>query len=124
MSWDDSKLKRKTLPKSLRLKVLSKTNGRCGYCGVELAKFCIDHIVPLARTDGTNDESNLMAACFQCNSYKITYSVEQFRREIGKQIERMKAYSVNARMAFKFGLVEETNKPVVFYFEEIRKVAR
>lgn len=40
------------------------------------------------------------------------------RREIEKQIERARAYSVNFRTAERFGLVEVIEKPVVFWFEK------
>nr|WP_233341334.1 DNA Repair ATPase [Escherichia coli] len=39
------------------------------------------------------------------------------RKEISRRVERAVAYSVNFRTAERFGLIEVTEKPVVFWFE-------
>lgn len=42
----------------------------CGYCGkVGKKGLTLDHIVPKSR-GGTNDPSNLVAACMPCNNWK------------------------------------------------------
>lgn len=54
-------------------RIFDKSNGRCHYCGVALQRdhagpdfFQVDHVIPI-RDGGTNDESNLVAACASCN---------------------------------------------------------
>ncbi len=60
---------------------------------------------------------NLFPACAPCNLFKGALSVEGMRKEISRQVERARAYSVNFRTAERFGLIEVTEKPVVFWFE-------
>ena len=118
-----------------RQRILNKLGGRCGYCGCEIdvKSMQIDHIVPIYRNctneelerlnivRGTNEYSNLMPSCKSCNKYKGVFTVEVFRNEMQKQVERLNKYSTNYFFAKKFGLVEETNAPVVFYFEKYDK---
>lgn len=112
---------RVAISKELRERVKAKFRGHCGYCGCLPDKLQIDHIVPVIRGNNVgfdhNHESNLMPACFSCNNYKMTHDLEQFRREIASQVGRCRQYSVNFRLAERFGLVKETAAPVVFYFE-------
>lgn len=52
---------------ALGLKILERDNYRCAYCGDYAG--CVDHIVPVSR-GGTNDDENLVAACYPCNGKK------------------------------------------------------
>lgn len=52
------------------------TNGRCYYCGEPAC--VLDHVVPLT-VGGSNDDSNLVAACWECNSAKSGNSLVAFR---------------------------------------------
>lgn len=91
----------------------------------------VDHIVPFfrncadetlkkwGRERGTDNLENLNPACARCNRYKSTMTLQQFRSEIEKQILRLEERSWNYRIAKDFGLIEETFKPVRFYFEEL-----
>ena len=49
-----------------------------------------------------NDISNFIPACRQCNLYKSTFELEEFRY----------------RLAVKYGLIEEKKRPIVFCFEK------
>jgi 5-methylcytosine-specific restriction endonuclease McrA len=118
--------------KASREKVHQKYCGKCGYCGEEIAikEMQIDHIEPIYRNHsnselsamnvirGTNDFENLMPSCKSCNNYKKTLTVEKFRIEMQKQVQRCNNYSTNYRFAKKFGLIEETNLAVIFFFEK------
>jgi hypothetical protein len=64
-----------------------------------------------------NHIDNLFPSCKTCNSWKTVFDLETFRDELEKQIKRLNSYSANYRMAKRYGLVEETEKPIVFYFE-------
>lgn len=44
-------------------------NSRCVQRGLDTPAECVDHTVPKAH-GGTDDEANLMAACFACNTWK------------------------------------------------------
>ena len=117
--------------------VFNKYDGRCAYCGCDLQKgWHIDHINPIRRnetdesiermnsyrktplTRGKDSIENYNPACRQCNIWKSTYSIEQFRKEVSEQVNRLNNYSANYRNAKRFGLVEEIIKPVIFYFEK------
>lgn len=62
----------------VRFRVLERDNFRCVYCGAtaEQARLVIDHVVSVAD-GGSNDESNLVAACEECNAGKGRRSVER-----------------------------------------------
>jgi len=105
-----------------RKKVLAKTNGKCAYCGCELNKFQVDHIIPKRnfKGEGVNDISNLLASCASCNNYKNTHSVEQFRIELGELVRRLNDTNTIYRIAKRYGHIEENVKPIVFYFETLK----
>lgn len=52
----------------IRYLVIRRSGFRCHYCGAT-GKLEVDHIIPLAA-GGTNDMSNLVAACPHCNRSK------------------------------------------------------
>jgi hypothetical protein len=101
-----------------RKKVYGMFSGRCAYCGEQPKSLQVDHRVPVAQ-GGTNHIENLLPACAQCNNFKSTFSVEEFRSEILLQIDRARQRSINFRTAERFGMIKV--KPVSrirFYFEE------
>lgn len=104
----------------IRKQVHQKFDGRCAYCGHEITQqqMQVDHIYPKAL-NGSNGMENLNPACHMCNNYKLTFSVEELRRQIGRQVERGRRSSVNFRLAERYGLIELTGNPVVFYFERV-----
>lgn len=56
----------------LRADVWDASDKHCAYCGKELhplRDFCIDHVTPKCA-GGTDDMSNLVAACRPCNNTK------------------------------------------------------
>lgn len=134
------------LTKKQRAILREKFSGKCAYCGCELPEkgWHADHVEAALRkwefgerkANGVrraiatgefwkpeNDSiENLFPACAPCNLFKATFSLEVFREEITKQVERARAYSVNFRMAERFGLIEPVDKPVVFEFEKFEQV--
>jgi 5-methylcytosine-specific restriction endonuclease McrA len=54
-----------------RFKVLERDGFKCRYCGrgAPEVRLDVDHVVPF-REGGTDDPSNLLAACVDCNSGK------------------------------------------------------
>lgn len=116
--------KRKPIPKKVREQVLKMFDGRCSYCGIKPDKLTVDHVVPLANEGAKidhNDVKNLLPSCFSCNNFKSIMSLEEFRKELSAQPERAFKYSLNYRLAKRYGLIVETMDGVEFYFERGKK---
>lgn len=123
------------MKKDIRVKVWSKYDCKCAYCGkdLEYRQMQVDHIVPVHR--GTSDEGmqimkvnrgsedieNYNPSCARCNRWKSTLTLENFRNEISKQTFRLKRDSSNYRMALDFNLINENENNVMFYFEKLHK---
>lgn len=125
-----------------RVELRMKFGGFCAYCGIELPEkgWHADHVLPIyreakiVRVDGESkfvqtgkcerpeNESldNYFPACAACNLFKSVYSLEIWRRELSLQVERARRQSFNFRFAERFGLIQETGQPVVFFFERLR----
>lgn len=60
--------RRKGISPSLRLRVFTRDNFSCRYCGVHLndSKLVVDHVVPVSK-GGKNNLENLVTACETCN---------------------------------------------------------
>jgi len=63
--------KTRTISLNIRIKVLSRDNFRCVFCGKSPAtdigtKLHVDHIIPFSK-GGTNSIDNLQTLCEQCN---------------------------------------------------------
>lgn len=127
-----------------RQKVFDKFGGKCAYCGCELPVkgWHVDHIKPVERLyedvkiEGTwkwkrvykgmrypeNDcIDNCLPTCAKCNINKHGESIEGFRKSIEKYLNSLNERIVQYQMVKKYGLVQETNLPVVFYFETINQ---
>ena len=112
------------MTKRERRQVYDRTGGRCAYCGCDLPTkgWHLDHIKPLYRgsnptAGGTDTADNALASCPRCNRWKGVWSVDEFRREIAVQAARLRRDSAAFRLAEDYGLIADTCKPVVFYFE-------
>lgn len=64
-----------SVSKRLRFEIFRRDNNACRYCGATApeAKLTIDHVIPVAL-GGTDDPSNLVAACGDCNTGKSASS--------------------------------------------------
>jgi 5-methylcytosine-specific restriction endonuclease McrA len=102
----------------VRNKIYNKFGGCCAYCGEEITikQMHIDHIYP-QFLGGTDDIDNLNPACAPCNLWKKTYTVDEFRRQIELQAERLRKYQGGFRLAERFNQIKETGEPVIFWFE-------
>lgn len=130
------------LTRKQRLSLRMKFGGRCAYCGCQLPEkgWHADHVEPILRISEIDEEArkkglsrlkntgdvtyaardsieNHYPACAPCNLFKSTFSVELFREQIVKQVERARASSVNFRTAERFGQIKVTQAPVIFWFE-------
>jgi 5-methylcytosine-specific restriction endonuclease McrA len=114
------------MTKKERQQVHDKYGGRCAYCGEHLVKgWHVDHIEALDRwahedRSHLNCMANYNPACASCNINKHSASLEDFRRLIGGFIPSLNKYSTQYKLAKRYGLVVETDKPVVFYFETLK----
>lgn len=106
--------------------IYQKFNGRCAYCGREITfkKMQVDHFWPkfLAHFQpglDNNREENLMPSCAKCNNHKYGFRPEVWRNELQLQISRLKKNTQFDR-ALRFGQLQITEKPVVFYFETLK----
>ena len=132
--------------KKERETIFNKYNGRCAYCGELLTKgWHVDEIEPIIRTkeyikDWNGDRiwdkdkrnyktkttilyperlniNNQMPACASCNINKHSGSLEEFRRLIEGFMKHLNTVNTQYKIAKRYGLVQETVKPVKFYFE-------
>lgn len=69
---------RKPISRRLRFEILRRDGHQCRYCGAgaDEAKLTVDHVIPVAL-GGTNDPSNLVAACKDCNAGKTSTSPDE-----------------------------------------------
>lgn len=127
-----------------RKKVFEKTDGKCAYCGCDLQKgWHVDEMEPVRRDyisipvkkDGRYSHhkrvlnsvmhperfhiDNQWPACAACNIQKGSFTIEQFRRNIAAFVVSLNRDSTQYKFAKKFGLVKETEQPVIFYFETL-----
>ena len=61
------------IPKRTRFEVLRRDNYTCRYCRSTDNPLTIDHVTPVSL-GGTDDPSNLVAACRDCNAGKASSS--------------------------------------------------
>lgn len=110
-----------------RKAIWDKSNGHCWYCGCELGEtgWHADHFKPVVRSwDGTmsipeNDtEENKVPACGSCNRMKHRMSIESFRKVIEGFVNSLNRDSTQYKFSKRYGLVQETQQSVTFWFEE------
>ena len=120
-------MKRKSISKKTREIVLNKYGGKCAYCGCELTlrTMQVDHIKAVYASSlenngvETQDDSldNLNPSCRQCNFYKGTLDIEQFRDKIKTILYRTFQSTFQAKLAKKLGMMKVTQFDK-FYFEK------
>lgn len=63
----------------------------------------------------TAENSN--PSCYSCNHYKSTMSLESFKENVGELVNRLNKSFTQYKIAKRYGLIQETNIEVKFYFE-------
>lgn len=126
--------------KESRELIFNKYGGKCAYCGEELQRgWHVDELKPVRRqytedycyekrkhirkiTRLTHPErmhiDNQMPACASCNINKHSDSLEEFRKLIQGFMKHLNEVNTQYKIAKRYGLIQETVKPVVFYFEK------
>ncbi len=64
---------------------------------------------------------NQNPACASCNINKHSGSLEDFRKLIQGFMKHLNTVNTQYKIAKRYGLVSEVEKPVVFYFETLNK---
>lgn len=122
--------KHKAISKKVRIALYEKYNHRCAYCGCEMeykdmqvdhieSVYCNSDIAQTMSEEEMYNENNLLPTCRQCNFYKSTFTVEQFRQRLKEVMMPNLQKDFRYRLAVKYRLIEETGKNVKFYFEEM-----
>ena len=129
--------------------IFNKYKGRCAYCGEELQKgWHVDELLPVVRLwKYKKDENgeyemdkygcnikvnymeyperltidNQMPSCPSCNINKHSLSLEGFRNLIQNFTTSLNRDSTQYKIAKRYGLIEETQKRVIFYFEKVQE---
>lgn len=124
-----------------RLKVFNSCNGRCAYCGIELQKgWHVDHVQAIGRHFKYDHDKgrlvetgkcsfpenkrpdNLLPSCPSCNITKSSMDLDGFKWFIGHTLETLnKNHNAAYKFAKRYGQIQETPKPVIFYFETLIK---
>jgi 5-methylcytosine-specific restriction endonuclease McrA len=111
-----------------RRDIWNKSAGRCWYCGIALSDkgWHADHFNPIRRNWWENTslkpendtKDNLVPTCASCNIQKGSLSVEQFRQKVQGFINSLNQYHTQYSVAKRYGLIQEVEKPIRFWFED------
>lgn len=119
-------MKRKPISKEVRELVYHKFGKHCAYCGCYLESIKdmqVDHFAPVYLFGDNIDIKNLYPACRSCNKYKDTLTIEKFREQLSKIPDRLARDVTTYNIAKRYGMIEETKKPIKFFYEEYSSVA-
>lgn len=107
-----------------KIEILSKTNCKCAYCGIELykTKFHVEHLIPLSK-GGSNDMENLFPSCGSCNSVKASNTLERFRYVVSCKKAGLTPFLPKIINEYESkGFVLPKPAPVRFYIEELKNI--
>jgi hypothetical protein len=128
------------MTKAVRQIIFNKYGGKCAYCGCDLVRgWHVDEIEPVRRNHKYDwnkkrfviDKDDPMMhpermhidnqnpSCAPCNIQKGSFSVEQFRSNIAQFVNSLNQYSTQYKFAKRYGLVQENEIEVEFYFEKV-----
>lgn len=108
------------MKKEIREIVWKKYDCKCAYCGEDLEyhKMQVDHIEPKYK-GGKDDISNYNPSCRQCNFYKSTFNLNQFKQQLHSITERIKKPFI-VRLAMKYSIISFKPFDGKFYYEKIK----
>lgn len=117
---------RRKLTKEERKIVYGKCNGHCAYCGCKIPfkGFHADHVKCLRNNEHMEEVDtvkNMLPSCRSCNRYKSTYDLETFRKMLSGIPKRLRRDVSVYDLAVRFGMVEECDKSIIFYFETLEE---
>lgn len=113
--------------------IYSKHKGRCAFCGTGLEdKWHISPIIPtetvITETGNlkkiNNEVENKLPSCVACNLSRIqlshgekTMTLDKFKASLLFSFETMLKENPDYKKAIRYGLITETKKKIIFYFE-------
>ena len=121
-------VKRKSIPKKVRIAVYEKYDGHCAYCGkkLEYKEFQLDHFIPKQREQFkkyTEEQlecfDNYMPSCRRCNHYKRAHTIEYFRDMVETIPKKLFRDNYIYKVGLDYGLVEAHEHKIKFYFEQV-----
>jgi 5-methylcytosine-specific restriction endonuclease McrA len=101
------------ISKSLKLRLLRDSNGRCYYCSDLFdeenyrKRKTTDHKTPIVK-GGNNSFENLCLACFSCNEMKGTKTEKQFQKYLEPlrlgvcKLEELSEYNLFLKLLTKY----------------------
>ena len=105
-----------TISKRLRYEILNRDGFACVYCGADAKQLHVDHVMPTAL-GGSDDPSNLVTSCQDCNLGKASSSpnAEQVAAVDARDIEWRKQVadaldSIAAEQHLENDLIDEVGK--------------
>lgn len=100
IGWGFDMAKRKEITKKVRFEIFKRDGFKCQYCGAHPPSVVleVDHIHPVS-TGGSNDDDNLVTACFGCNRGKsdrslsdVPATLQQKAAEVLEREAQIKGY--------------------------------
>ena len=88
-----SERKRKRIPEKMRQRIYDMYGG-----------MRIDHVVSFNR-GGADDESNYLPACHDCNFYKSSFTLKDFKESLGAMVGNLAKREITFRLAIRYGLI-------------------
>lgn len=85
----------KWIRKEKRAAIYRRDGNACVYCGRRTrgGTLTLDHVVPRAE-GGSNEATNLITVCFECNSARRDRSIEELEKEGHHGLrERVESYT-------------------------------
>lgn len=97
-----------TVSKRLRYEILRRDNHSCRYCGAtaDETPLQIDHVTP-TTLGGTDDPSNLVAACVECNAGKSSASPD------ASLVDDVAADALRWRRAMEYAAWEQSEQATI-----------
>lgn len=102
---------RKTISKRLRFEIFKRDSFTCQYCSSKPPKVPleIDHIIAVSK-GGTNEEENLITACFDCNRGKSNVELSSLPETVLTKTEKLKLAQLQYREFLKIRKKEKEIK--------------
>lgn len=120
-----AKTKRVAIPQSIRFEVFKRDSFKCQYCGRSAPEVVlhVDHIKPVSK-GGTNDITNLITACFDCNSGKSDRTLDDSSvvQKQRKQLEMLqeRREQLEMMMEWQSSMDDIENKKVDIIIDHIK----
>jgi hypothetical protein len=115
-------MKRKGMSKKLRFSVFERDGFTCRYCGKTPpdVRLSVDHIDPVSK-GGTNDESNLITSCAECNGGKGSRKLGELPKDTDlRRAQELIEQTDLAKLTSRFSRFErEARQEMVNYVCEV-----